>query len=313
MTLTAAAVGGGAAGPPMTNPGAERVRAVRRLADAAGRRRAGAFLVEGPQGVREALTEAAAAPHRPGVREAYLTEAAARRHPELAELAARAGVAVRWCTEEVLAAMADTTSPQGALAVSDLRDVPLADALGRTPAPELVAVLASVRDPGNAGTVLRAADAAGAAAVVLTAGSTDAAGPKCVRAAAGSSFHLDVVQGPSLEEVAEAARAAGLVLLAADGSPGAGGTDLDDLLDDAATGAGPLAGPVAWVFGNEAHGLSPAERAACDLVVRVPLHGRAESLNLAAAAAVCLYASARGRRSHRAGALPARGPRAGSW
>jgi TrmH family RNA methyltransferase len=317
------------AGPAMANPRAERVRAVRRLADAPGRRRAGAFLVEGPQAVREALAEAVAdagGGGRPGVREAFLTEAAAHRHPELPQLAARAGVPLRWCTEEVLAAMADTTTPQGVVAVADLRDVPLAVALGRRPAPQLVAVLASVRDPGNAGTVLRAADAAGAGAVVLTAGSTDAAGPKCVRAAAGSTFHLDVVQGPPLADVAEAARGAGLALLATDGSPGAGSADLDDLLDDAAAGTGPLAGPVAWVFGNEAHGLTAAERAACDLVVRVPLHGRAESLNLAAAAAVCLYASARGQRRRAspapAGARGAQGPAAaaaaeapgpGSW
>ncbi len=300
----------------LINPRAERVRAVRRLADRAGRQRAGAFLAEGPQSVREALAGAAeqvAAGGLAAVREVYLTAEARDRHPELERTAARAGVAVRACAPEVLAAMADTTTPQGVLAVCDLRSVPLAEALAPARHPQLAAVLVRVRDPGNAGTVLRTADAAGATALVLTPGSVDPHGPKCVRSAAGSTFHLDVVEEAPLERAAEAARAAGLAVLAADGGPHPASADLDDLLDEAASGTGPLARPAAWVFGNEAHGLSTAERALADHVVRVPLHGRAESLNLAAAAAVCLYASARGQRSgqrsgqRRAGGVAAQG------
>jgi TrmH family RNA methyltransferase len=160
-------------------------------------------------------------------------------------------------------------------------------------APRLVAVLAHVRDPGNAGTVLRAADAAGAGGVVLTDASVDVFNPKCVRASAGSLFHLPVATGVPLDPTVEALRAAGLVVLAADV---AGTVDLDDLQDLAARGEGPLAGPVAWVFGNEAWGLPDDALGAADAVVRVPVYGRAESLNLATAATVCLYAAARAHR-----------------
>jgi RNA methyltransferase, TrmH family len=154
-----------------------------------------------------------------------------------------------------------------------------------------VAVLAHVRDPGNAGTVVRAADAAGAAAVVLTDASVDVHNPKVVRSTAGSLFHLPVCQGPTLEQVVGSLRRRGLTVLAADG---AGDLDLDDLLDDAERDAQALLRrPTAWVFGNEAWGLDDEGRALADAVVRVPLRGGAESLNLAMAATVCLYGSAR--------------------
>ena len=146
--------------------------------------------------------------------------------------------------------------------------------------PRLVAVLAEVRDPGNAGTVLRTADAAGAGAVIFAGEAVDPYNGKCVRASAGSLFHLDVVRSPSADPVVAVLRRAGYTVLAADAH---GEVDLDGLALDV---------PTAWVFGSEAHGL-PAELAqAADVRVRVPIHGRAESLNLAAAAAVCLYASA---------------------
>jgi TrmH family RNA methyltransferase len=267
------------------------VRAVRRLSGRSARRRAGLFVAEGPQAVREAV---AAHGQHPGgvVRELYVTPDAAQRHREILDAARAAGLLPRPVTDEVLAAMAETVTPQGLLAVCRLVDVPLATALaGR---PRLVAVLARVRDPGNAGTVLRAADAAGAEAVVLTDASVDVHNPKCVRATAGSLFHLPVVTGVPLSEAVDALRAAGLSVLAADGE---GDLDLDDLLDAAAAGrAGGLAGPVAWVFGNEAWGLPAEDLALVDGVVRVPVHGRAESLNLATAATVCLYASARAQR-----------------
>jgi TrmH family RNA methyltransferase len=138
------------------------------------------------------------------------------------------------------------------------------------------------------GTVIRCADAAGVAGVVVTEASVDPFNPKAVRATAGSLFHLPVVTGPSVAATVAALRAAGLRVLAADG---AGERDLDDLVDD-----GSLSVPTAWVFGNEAWGLPEQTRALCDDVVRVPIHGRAESLNLGTAAAVCLYASARAQR-----------------
>ncbi len=176
--------------------------------------------------------------------------------------------------------------PQGVVAVCGFLDVPVADLLAQRPA--LLALCADVRDPGNAGTVIRCADAAGAGGVVLTGSSVDPYNGKAVRASVGSLFHLPLALDPGTADVVAAAQAAGLVVLAADGS---GEVDLDDAADD-----GLLARPTAWLFGNEAWGL-PAETAAlADHRVRIPIHGRAESLNLATAAAICLYASARAQR-----------------
>ncbi|HEY4701209.1 MAG TPA: RNA methyltransferase, partial [Streptosporangiaceae bacterium] len=158
--------------------------------------------------------------------------------------------------------------------------------------PSLVAVLASVRDPGNAGTVLRAADAAGAQAVLFSDASVDPYNGKAVRASAGSLFHVPLVAGVRLEQAAGALRAVGLRILAADAR---GGRTLDDL------SPAELAAPTAWVFGNEAWGMPEAVLALADESVAVPIYGRAESLNLATAAAVCLYASARAQRGATAG------------
>jgi len=177
-------------------------------------------------------------------------------------------------------------TPQGVLAVCCFVDVDFCEVSASRPA--LVAFLAQVRDPGNAGTVVRCADAAGADAVVFTDASVDVYNPKCVRASAGSLFHLPVAVGaPTAESVAEL-RTQGVTVLAADG---AGEVDLDT-----ATERGLLSGPTGWLFGNEAWGLPASTRELADAVVRVPVYGRAESLNLATAAAVCLYASARAQR-----------------
>jgi TrmH family RNA methyltransferase len=278
------------AGPELTNPRSERVKAVRALSGRSVRLRSGRFLVEGPQSVREVVREA------PGrVRDLYVTPAGADRYGEILADAAEAHLRVHVATEEVVAAM--SPDAQGVLAVAETYDVGLAAVLAS--APRLVAVLARVRDPGNAGTVIRAADAAGADAVVLTAESVDVHNPKVVRSTAGSLFHLPVTAGAPLPEVAAGLRAAGLTVLAADGS---GEHDLDDLLDAAAGPPGPGSGlpdltrPTAWIFGNEAWGLPEEDRALADAVVRVPIRGRAESLNLATAATVCLYASSRAQR-----------------
>jgi TrmH family RNA methyltransferase len=177
-------------------------------------------------------------------------------------------------------------TPQGLLAVCGFVDVPLAALT--SPAPALVALLANVRDPGNAGTVLRTADAAGAQAVVFGDASVDPYNGKCVRASAGSLFHLPVVAGARLEEAVAAMRAAGLRIVAADGRAG---RSLDDPEVRARLGE-----PTAWMFGNEAWGLPPDLVALADEPVAVPIYGQAESLNLAAAAAVCLYESARAQR-----------------
>lgn len=290
----------------LSNPRSDRVKAVARLSGRSARLRAGRFLVEGPQAVREAVahtverhsSRAGRSGHRSPaglVRELYATAEAAQRYPEILESAATAGIFARPVSDEVLAAMlaeGGTLSPQGLLAVCDLITVDLEPVLDAAPA--LVAVLSQVRDPGNAGTVIRAADAAGADAVLLTDASVDVHNPKAVRATAGSLFHLPLVAGVPLPDAVAGLRAAGVRVLAADG---AGAIDLDDLSDEAETDPGALlAGPVAWVFGNEAWGLPAEDAALADAVVRVPVHGRAESLNLATAATVCLYATARAQR-----------------
>jgi len=232
----------------------------------------GRFVVEGPQAVRAALLT---------LLELYVEPDS---HPELVAAATCPVTVVR---PEVLAAMAQTVTPQGILGIAALLDVPLASALaGR---PRLVALLEAVSDPGNAGTVIRTADAAGAGAVVLTEGSTDPHGGKCVRATAGSLWHLPVVHGPTVQESVDAVRAAGLRVFA---TSAAGTDDLDRLADE-----GELAAPTAWLFGSESAGLSGTASALADRTVRIPMSGRAESLNLASAAAVCLYASARAQRS----------------
>src|SRR4029453_1402514 len=179
---------------PMTNPRADRVKDVAKLAGRPARLKRGRFLAEGPQAVREALAshrERTAAGGPALVHEVYASRACLDRLPELEDLAQ--STQLRLATDEVLAAMADTVNPQGIIAVCSFVDVTLDEVLDA--GPKLLAVLCQVRDPGNAGTVLRAADAAGADAVVLTSSSVDIYNPKAVRSTAGSLFHVPVVLG----------------------------------------------------------------------------------------------------------------------
>jgi RNA methyltransferase, TrmH family len=276
-----------------------RLKAARRLTKRALRQRARAFLAEGPQAVSEAFYS------RAPVSELFVTAEARARHADLVSAMADAGILVHLVSGEVMAELAQTITPQGLLAVCGFVDVPLDQALNGSAGPDgpdgpnvssgspsLVAVLASVRDPGNAGTVLRAADAAGAQAVLFSDASVDPYNGKAVRASAGSLFHVPLVAGVRLEQAAGALRAVGLRILAADAR---GGRTLDDL------SPAELAAPTAWVFGNEAWGMPEAVLALADESVAVPIYGRAESLNLATAAAVCLYASARAQRGATAG------------
>jgi len=239
------------------------------------------FLAEGPQAVREALA-------LPGcVREVFASPAAADAHADLHAAAGAAGLDWLVVDDAALAALTDTVAPQGVVAVCGFLDVEL-DVVRRG-RPRLLAVCADVRDPGNAGTVIRCADAAGAGGVVLAGSSVDPYNGKAVRASVGSVFHLPLVLDRRTTDVVAALQADGVVVLAADG---AGEVDLDDAADD-----GLLTQPTAWLFGNEAWGLPDEVAALADHRVRIPIHGRAESLNLATAAAVCLYASARAQRS----------------
>jgi RNA methyltransferase, TrmH family len=264
------------AGAELTSIRSPRVKSARQLAKRALRQRARSFLAEGPQAVGEALAAGGV------VTQLFVTAAAQPRRTELIELAAGQGADVHLVSGEVMTELAQTITPQGVLAVCRFVDVPLAAVPAGS---RLVVVLANVRDPGNAGTVLRTADAAGAGGVIFAGSSVDPYNSKCVRASAGSLFHLPVVTGIPVDDAVRVLRDRGLQVLAADGGAT---TTLDDLQS-----AGQLGRPTAWLLGNEAWGLPGDVLDLADEAVAVPIYGRAESLNLAAAAAVCLYASAR--------------------
>ena len=270
----------------LISPRSPRVGAARRVGRRNFRGKERLFLAEGPQAVREAAGHRGAGGEATLV-ELFATPDAVERYADIVGAAREAGARVHLAGEEVIADISTTVTPQGLVGVCRFLDTPFAEILAARP--RLVAVLAHVRDPGNAGTVLRCADAAGADAVVLTDASVDLYNPKAVRASVGSLFHLPVAVGVVVERAVGGLRDAGVRILAADGT---GDDDLDDELDKGTMGT-----PTAWVFGNEAWGLPEETRALADAVVRVPIHGRAESLNLATAAAVCLYASARAQRA----------------
>ncbi len=227
--------------------------------------------MEGAQAVREALAWDGT------VHEIFVTSDVRAR--DLVDLAGARGVPVSVVTDRAMAGLTETVTPQGIVAVCSLVDVPLSTALTGTP--RLVAVLVGVSDPGNAGTVIRVADAAGADAVILAGPAVDPHNGKCVRASTGSLFHVPIARA-EVDSALTACRSVGLRLVAATGHADA---DLD-------SSRASLATPTAWLFGSEAHGLPPEVTAAADAALRVPIYGQAESLNLATAATICLYATA---------------------
>lgn len=248
-----------------------KVAAAARLRKRAFREQDRRFLVEGAQGVREGLAAGA-------LDGLFTTEDL----DELAVRARQAGLPVHHVGEDVMRKLTSTVTPQPVLGTAPFVDVDL----GALPVGGCVTVLHEVRDPGNAGTVLRSADAAGAGGVVFTATSVDVYNPKTVRASAGSVFHLPVVREVATPAALAHLRDGGFRLLAMDanGSEDLYATDLE--------------GPLAFVFGNEAHGLPREVVAEADATVRVPHAGKAESLNLAAAATVCLFEWGRRRIGH---------------
>jgi len=258
----------------LIDPKAAKVRGVAKLTKKDARSSTGLFLLEGPQGLKEALA-------RPKlIVELYATEEAVDRYAELFDRARAARIEVQLVTEPVLKALTDTTTPQGVVAVCEQLDVSLDDIIAGKP--KLIALLANIRDPGNAGTVLRAADASGADAVLFSANSVDVYNPKVVRSTTGSVFHLPFAVDVGIEAAITKLKAAGLQVFAANG----GGDTIPSLGDET------LAKPTVWVFGNEAWGFEPETLELVDREVAVPIYGAAESLNLATAASICLYASA---------------------
>lgn len=261
---------------PLTNPRADRVAAIRALGQRSARARTGQYLAEGPQAVREAIRFAPAA-----IRDLYLTEVANDRWPELRAEALAAGRFVHPTAPEVMERM--SSDAQGVLAVMVAAPRGMADL--DLPGARLIAVCEQIRDPGNAGTIIRAGDAIGADAVIFTSGSVEITSPKVVRSSAGSLFHLPVIAGEDLVSVVDGLTASGFGVLAADG---AAHHDLE---------TSPLVeGRVAWVFGSEAQGLSQHAREVATATLSIPMAGHAESLNVAMAATIALYETARRQR-----------------
>lgn len=256
------------------------------------RLQSGEFLADGMQAVREAIASERAQPGT--VRELFVTAAAAARHVEIVRAALALEVPVTEVTERAIAKLTDAITPQGLVARCTLPPGATAETAAAELAqllaagPTLIAVLVETSDPGNAGTVIRLADAAGADAVIVAGDSVDPWGAKAVRGSVGSIFHLPVLRALDPVSLMAQLSGAGLAVYA---TTGTAEVDLDGAGRD-----GLLDLPTAWLFGSEAHGLPQEVIAAADAGIRVPIYGRAESLNLATAAALCLYASAGARR-----------------
>lgn len=264
----------------LDNPNADRIREVSSLAGRSVRRRTGRVLVEGPQAVREAVRFCGR-----DLIDVYISESAAKRYPELVEEAHKATHWVHPMTDEVGREI--SRDCQGVAAVvKDFRT----DGLPKVDW-DFVVVMAETQDPGNAGTIIRIADAAGADAVFACSGTVDVSSPKVVRASAGSVFHLPSITNVGFDEVAEWVRSRGMALVAADGSGSVNLFDAEDGMESL-----DLAAPIAWVFGNEAHGFDKVDTSQFDHAVAIPLAGEAESLNVSAAAAVCIFSTAKARR-----------------
>lgn len=231
------------------------------------------FLVEGAQAVAEGVAA------RPSPLRQLFVGPDSAVHPAVAA-ARHGGIPVDGVSDEVIRALTSTVTPQGLVGVADMVDVPLADLADPL---TLAVVLFSVRDPGNAGTILRAADAAGAGVVVFSEASVDVYNAKTVRSSAGSVFHIPVVRDAGVAESIETLRRLGLAVY---GAGTAGERTLYDL---------DLRPPSAFVFGNEARGLPDDVASLTDGVVRIPIPGAAESLNLATAAGVFLFEAVRQR------------------
>lgn len=247
----------------------------RRLLQTKFRRETGTFLVEGAQAVREALES------RWRVVELFATPEGAARNADLVAAATAAAVPIRLGDEEALDAISDTKTPQGIVAVVEWQAPSVSEVMALDP--RLAVGLVDCADPGNLGSVIRVADAAGADVVFLTPDCVDPTNPKVVRATTGSIFHLPVVTEVAWPELMAGAHAAGMQVLATTGHEGA--VDLFELRS-----RGEIAQPMLWLFGSEAHGLPDSALAQADHQVRIPIRGRAESLNLATAVAVALYA-----------------------
>jgi RNA methyltransferase, TrmH family len=251
-----------------------KVLAARKLLKRAERDRTGRLLVEGPAGVREALDAGA-------IVELFV-DPAADRSAEVETEAARMGVPVHHVAAGVIMVLSDISTPQGPVAVATAPAAPI-EILGES---DLALLLAEVRDPGNAGTLIRSAAAAGADALVFCKGSVDPFNAKTVRASAGALFHVPLIGGPGLKEAVDRLRSAGVGILGADPRAHKAPDEVD------------MRGPTALVLGNESWGLREEAMGLLDDVVGIPMPGRAESLNVGIAGSILLFEAVRQRRRY---------------
>lgn len=238
------------------------------------RKKTDQFLVEGPNSVDAAVATGAAT-------DVYVTEHAAERFSDIVAAAGYMDVYVHPIDERAAKSLAETVTTTGIFAVCRSVLWTVGKALGKHPS--LVSVPVGTAEPGNAGTVIRVSDAMGADAVLFAGDTVDPQSNKAVRSSAGSLFHIPVARHPDVGDVIGQLRAKELTILAtcADGEV------------DLGTAGDVLRQPTAWLFGNEAHGLGEDLLARADHRVCIPIRGRAESLNLATAASICLYESAK--------------------
>lgn len=257
-----------------------RVVNAAKLHRAAARKKAGVFLVEGENSVEAAIATGSAT-------DVFVTPAAAERFEPIIRTAGYLNVFVHYINDRAAKHLSDTATTTGLFAVCK----PVLWSVGKalTPQPQLVSVPVETNDPGNAGTLIRVADAMGADAVVFAGETADPQSCKAARASAGSLFHVPVARSTNVKDVLGKLRAQGLQIVAT-------AADGEVSLDDAGE---ILTKPTAWLFGNEAHGLGEELLAEADLRVSIPIRGRAESLNLATAASICMYESARAQAAAR--------------
>ncbi len=275
----------------IANPKAERIRRVAELADRKGRKRSGRFMVEGPQSVRELLSCCPDIVQDLYVEVRSAEPDAAFLNPTVAQMAGKAmqaGAYVHKVTHQVMQQM--STDAQGVLAVVGMQEFLDSMAIAETfGGKTMVAAFWQVRDPGNAGTVIRSADAAGCDGVVLVDDCVDIFNPKVIRSSAGSLFHLPIL-AMGTDEFFSWCESRGLCIYAAD----VYGTDSrpPELLTDLIASPDSLTQAKAVIFGNEARGLTQEVLERTDRIVSIPIYGKAESLNLGTSAAVMLLSLA---------------------
>lgn len=265
----------------LTSTSSDRVKAVRALHARSGRRKAGRFLVEGPQAVRSARDAGVV------IHELFVDDDARIAFSDIVDDVLSEGVPVITAEPHVMAAMGETDHPQGVLAVCALLNTDRLGEILDTPAPILI--LDRVSDPGNVGTIIRTAHAVGAAGVILTPECADVLGGKVVRATTGSLFSVPLATDVPMADVIEAVHGAGRALAVASGD---GEESLFEAVDSRMT-----CPRTCWVIGSEAHGVGELARAEADVTVRIPMAEGAESLNAGVAAAAILFVLAHGARS----------------